>query len=37
VLEEEQLDQTAAEIAQAVVDTTRVFGGNPRSGKRSPA
>ena len=31
--DEPELDQTAAEIAQAVVDTTRVFGGNPRFGK----
>ncbi|HEV8459945.1 MAG TPA: hypothetical protein VGQ38_04485 [Gaiellaceae bacterium] len=33
VYEDPELDQTAGEIAQAVVDTTRAFGGNPRFGK----
>ena len=31
---EAEIDQTADEIAQAVIDTTRAFGGNPRFGEK---
>jgi hypothetical protein len=31
--QEAEMDQTADEIAQAVIDATRAFGGNPRFGE----